>query len=169
MKTIKAGVILLIASIGFSSVAFAQQSDRATYRAAKKQADATYKAAKAQCDTMKGTSSGAEKEDCIGIAKAEQKLAKAQAEAAYKSTDKNHMNVSLAAAEVDYTKAKAKCDAMPGNVKETGAEKGVCMSKAAEARNQAIASAKAGKKAAEEGVPKKPGSSMDTRGDIGKK
>jgi len=173
-------LILSLAGIGLSSTAFAQQTstttttksqttvtqgDRTTYKAAKKQADATYKSAKKQCSSL----SGRAKADCVGIARAEQKLAKANAEAQYKPTDKNQMNVRLAAAEVDYTKAKAKCDSAPAAERQTGTAVDVCMSQAAEARNQAIANAKASKEAADEGRAKTPGKSMDTRGDIGKK
>lgn len=181
-------LILSIAGLGIASGAFAQQADtastksqtttattssrttatkgdRATYRAAKKQANDTYKTAKQQCDSL----SGRGKADCIGIAKAEQKLAKANAEAQYKPTDKNMMNAKLAAAEVDYTKAKAKCDSIPGNVQSTGNEVDLCMSRAAETRNQAIAAAKASKESADSGKVKAPNSSMDTKGDIGKK
>jgi len=171
-------LILSLAGMGLSSAAFAQQTstttksqttvtqgDRTTYKAAKKQADATYKSAKKQCSSLSGTA----KADCVGIARAEQKLAKANAEAQYKPTDKNQMNVRLATAEVDYTKAKAKCDSAPAAERQTGTAVDICMSQAAEARNQAIANAKAGKEAADEGRAKMPGKSMDTRGDIGKK
>lgn len=172
-------LILSLASMGLASAAFAQeasttttkskttvtQGDRTTYKAAKKQADATYKAAKKQCDAL----SGRAKADCVGIARAEQRLAKANAETQYKPTEKNQMNARMAAAEVDYAKAKAKCDSAPAAERQTGTAVDVCMSQAAEARNQAIANAKAGKEAAEEGRAKTPGKSMDTRGDIGKK
>lgn len=171
MKSIKT-IFLLIAGIGLSSVAFAQQGepatmtksqtattttksaattavqkgDRTSYRAAKKQADATYKTAKSQCDAMGMKDKGSE--TCVGVAKAQQKLDKANAEAMYKDTAKNRTNAHTAAAELDYAKAKVQCHSLPGDVKETGIETTNCLNKAAEARNQAVAAAKAQKKAA---------------------
>lgn len=192
MKTIKLTLAVALLGMGLSTAAYAQETmprstqtttqttttatrtdaagaqkgDRATYRAARKQADADYKAAKTRCDAI---GSSIEKENCIGIARAEERMRKAQAKAQYKPDEKSIRDAKIAAIELDYAKAKAKCETLGGNVNETGTEASMCMSRAAEARNQAAAAAKAQKKSAEKGVPVQPGSTMDTRGDIGKK
>ena len=97
-----------------------------------------YKAAKARCDGL----SGNPKDVCIAEAKAAEKKAKADAEAAYKNTDAARRNARIAAAEADYDVAHAKCGAKTGN------DKDVCNKEAKAAETKTIADAKATQKIA---------------------
>src|SRR4029079_7911852 len=70
------------------------------------------------------------------------KIAKADAEAQYKNTDKARRDARIDAAEADYKVAKAKCGAMKGN------EKDVCIKEAKATETKAKADAKASQKVA---------------------
>ncbi|MEO6351988.1 MAG: hypothetical protein ABIO19_14850, partial [Burkholderiaceae bacterium] len=108
MKKIFAKLFLCAVALGFATVAAAATDDaKAAYKTAKDSAAKTYTAARTQCDAMKGNP----KDVCVAEAKAAEKRSKAEAEAEYKNTPKEHMNARIAAADGNYAVAKAKCDA----------------------------------------------------------
>jgi len=69
-----------------------------------------------------------------------EKRAKADAKANYKHTTKAQTSALIAAADADYSVAKAKCGAKTGN------EMSVCIEEAKAAQTKAVAQAKANKK-----------------------
>jgi regulator of protease activity HflC (stomatin/prohibitin superfamily) len=69
---------------------------------------------KAQCDTMSGNA----KDVCKEEAKGKEKVAKAEADAAYKNTPKAREAARIAHADATYNVAKEKCDDLSGNQKD---------------------------------------------------
>jgi len=140
MKKILITLFLSAVTLGFVTVTSAATDEaKATYKAAKDSAAATYKAARTQCDTLKGNP----KDVCVAEAKAAEKRSKAEAEAQYKNTPKEHMNARVAAADADYDVAKVKCKAQSGNPKD------VCMKEAKAAHTKAVVDAKSSEKIGE--------------------
>jgi len=127
-----------VIAFALPAVAFGATGASSEYSAAKDRAAADYKAAKARCDGL----SGNPKDVCIAEAKAAEKKAKADAEAAYKNTDAARRSARIAAAEADYDVAHAKCAAKTGN------DKDVCNKEAKAAETKTIADAKATQKVA---------------------
>jgi hypothetical protein len=107
--------------------------------AAYKDAAAQYKADKDACATMSGNA----KDICKEQAKGKEKVAKAEADAAYKGTPKAREAARLAQADADYNVAKEKCDDLSGNQKD------VCVKEAKAAHVKAKADAKVDRVAAD--------------------
>jgi len=80
--------------------------------------------------------SGNAKYVCVETAKGKEKVAKAEAEASYKGTEKAQYDARMAKAEADYSIAKEKCDDFSGNAKD------VCVKEAKAAEVKAKANAK---------------------------
>jgi len=102
------------------------------YKAEKEKAEAQYKADKAECDSMSGNA----KDVCVKEAKGKEKVAKADAEAAYKNTEKARYDARIAKADAEYDVAKEKCDDLKGH------DKDVCVKEAKAAYTRAKADAK---------------------------
>ena len=113
--------------------------------AAFKSAAAQYKTDKEACKSMTGNA----KDVCIEQAKGKEKVAKAEADAAYKNTPKARESARIAHADADYNVAKEKCDDLAGNQKD------VCVKEAKAMHTKAKADAKVDRVAA------------DTRNDVG--
>ena len=94
------------------------------------------KVTRAKCDSLTGDG----KDVCVEEAKGVEKRAKADAKANYKHTTKAQTSALIAAADADYSVAKAKCGAKTGN------DMSVCVEEAKAAQTKAIAEAKAHKK-----------------------
>src|SRR6266542_3225277 len=84
------------------------------YDTAVRNAETQYKIDKDAC----GTRSGNAKDICLAEASGKEKIAKADAEAAYKSTPKAREDASIARAEATHNVAKEKCDDLSGNAKD---------------------------------------------------
>jgi hypothetical protein len=97
-----------------------------------KNAEAQYKTDKAACDGLKGNA----KDICTEEAKGKEKVAKAEANAAYENTPKARETARLARADATYEVAKEKCDDLAGNAKD------VCVKEAKAAHVKAQADAK---------------------------
>jgi hypothetical protein len=97
-----------------------------------KSAEAQYKSDKDACKSMSGNA----KDVCMKEAKGKEKIAKAEAKAAYENTPKARENARLAHAEATYDVAKEKCDDMKGN------DKDVCVKEAKAQYTKAKADAK---------------------------
>jgi hypothetical protein len=128
----------LVIGLAVPTIAIAATMTSQEYSQAKERAATDYKAAIARCDSL----SGNPKDVCKAEAKALEVKAKAEAEAAYKNTDKARRDARLEIAEADYAVAKAKCGALAGNTKD------VCVKEAKAAEIKAKADAKATEKIA---------------------
>ena len=106
--------------------------DKAARDQAIKSAEATYKADKDACKSLSGNA----KDICMQEAKGKEKVAKAEAKAAYEGTPKARESARLARAEATYDVAKEKCDDMSGNQKD------VCVKQAKATYTKAKADAK---------------------------
>ncbi|MGZ9031304.1 MAG: hypothetical protein ACXW2G_08015, partial [Burkholderiaceae bacterium] len=113
----------LSAGLGFAGVGMAQMQSPAIYPApmskadytqALKDVDAKYKTANKACATLTGNP----KDICGAEATGNQKVAKAQAEAAYKHTPKAREHARVAYAEASYKVAIERCDDLAGNPKD---------------------------------------------------
>jgi hypothetical protein len=113
--------------------------DKAARDQAIKAADAAYKADKEACNSLSGNA----KDVCMEEAKGKEKVAKAEAKAAYDGTPKAREDARLARAEATYEVAKEKCDDMSGNQKD------VCVKEAKAAYTKAKADAKVDRVAAD--------------------
>jgi len=137
MNKLLAGALIGAASLTFATTAMAVTGQtRASYNAALDKASADYKMARDKCDALAGNG----KDVCVEEAKGMEKRAKADAKANYKHTTKAQTSALIAAADADYSVAKAKCGAKTGN------EMSVCIEEAKAAQTKAVAQAKANKK-----------------------
>jgi len=84
------------------------------YDTAVKNAEAQYKVDKDACSTRSSNANDV----CVAEANGKEKVAKADAEAAYKNTPKAREDMRDARAEANYNVAKQKCDALAGNPKD---------------------------------------------------
>src|SRR5450631_2219433 len=109
------------------------------YDTAIKNAEAQYKTDKDACSSRTANA----KDICLAEANGKEKIAKADAEAAYKSTPKAREDMRDTRAEATYNVAKQKCDALAGNPKD------VCVKEADAALVKAKADAKVDRVAAD--------------------
>jgi hypothetical protein len=109
------------------------------YDTAVKNADSQYKADKDACNSKGGNA----KEICLADAAGKEKVAKADAEAAYKNTPKAHEDARIARAEANHSVAKLKCNDLSGNSKD------VCVKEADATLAKAKADAKVDRVAAD--------------------
>lgn len=138
---------LMISLFAAAGIAFAGAASGAAstgishddYKARVDQATTQYKADKEQCKALSGNA----KDVCMEEAKGKEKIAKADAEAAYKNTDGARYDARVARVEADYAVAKEKCDDLNGNAKD------VCVKEAKAAEVKGKADAKVNKVSSE--------------------
>lgn len=104
-----------------------------------KNSDMQYKTEKDACASRSGNA----KDICLAEAKGKEKVAKADAEAAYKNTPKEREDARITRAEATYDVAKEKCDELSGNSKD------VCVKEANAALVKSKADAKVDRVSAE--------------------
>ena len=104
-----------------------------------KNADTQYKTEKDACASRSGNA----KDICLAEAKGKEKVAKADAEVAYKNTPKLREDARVTRADASYDVAKEKCDELSGNSKD------VCVKEANAALVKAKADAKVDRVAAD--------------------
>jgi hypothetical protein len=109
------------------------------YDTAIRNADAQYKIDKDACSSRSGNA----KDICLAEASGREKVAKADAEAAYANTPKARESARVARGEATYNIAKEKCDELAGNAKD------VCLKEADAALVKAKADAKVDRVAAD--------------------
>src|SRR6266508_5574638 len=109
------------------------------YDTAVRNAETQYKADKDACASR----SGHAKDICMAEASGREKVAKADAEAAYKNTPKAREDARVARAEATHNVAKEKCDDLTGNAKD------ICVKEADAALVKAKADAKVDRVAAD--------------------
>jgi hypothetical protein len=84
------------------------------YETANKNAEAQYKMDKDACSSRSGNA----KDICLADATGREKVAKADADAAYQNTPKAREGARVTRAEATYSVAKEKCDNLSGNSKD---------------------------------------------------
>ena len=84
------------------------------YDTAFKNAETQYKMDKDACSSRSGNA----KDICVAEANGKEKIAKADAEAAYKSTPKAREDARVTRADATYNVAKQRCDELSGNPKD---------------------------------------------------
>ena len=133
--------VLLSVGLGFAGVGMAQLHSpkaypaplsKADYTQAIKDADAQYKIDSKACASLAKNA----KDICAAEATGNQKVAKAQAEAAYKNTPKDREHARVTYAEASYKVAIERCDDLAGNPKD------VCVKEAKSALVKGKADAK---------------------------
>lgn len=127
---------LILAAMFCLPAAQAGLTSKDDYKANKTRIDVDYKAAKAACAPMSGNA----KDVCGEEAKANEKIALAEAEFAHTGTTSDSNKVIVARAESAYAVAKEKCDDKSGN------DKDVCVKQAKAIETKALADVKLGKK-----------------------
>jgi hypothetical protein len=132
--------LLAAASLTVATGAWAETGSKNSRDAAVRNAEAEYKMDKATCDKLSGNA----KDVCIEVAKGQEKVAKAEAEAAYDNTPKAREKVRVARADAAYDVAKEKCDDLAGNAKD------VCVKEAKASHVKALADAKVERTVSEE-------------------
>lgn len=133
MNQLHITAIALAVGFAFSTGAMAKGMSTGEYKSDKRGIETEYKSAKANCDSFSGNA----KDICMAQAQGKEHVAKAELEARYKPSAKNHYQARIAQAEADYAVAKEKCDDKDGNVKD------VCLKEAEAAQTTARANAKA--------------------------
>lgn len=113
-------------------LAQAAPMSKADHEAGQTRIGASYKADKAACDDRAGNA----KDVCVEEAKAREKVASAELEAAYTGKPADHYKLFEVRAQTDYAVAKERCDDHAGNTKD------VCMKEAQAAETKALADAK---------------------------
>jgi len=121
------------------AVAPAAPISKDAYDLAVKNAEAQGKVDKDACSSKSGNA----KDICLAEANGKEKVAKANAEAAYKVTPKAREDARVARAEATHAVAKEKCDDLSGNAKD------VCVKEADAALVKAKADAKVDRVAAD--------------------
>jgi len=124
--------LVICVGVAFASSSGAATMSKDAYNAEQDRIKADYKADRERCAGMSGNA----KDICVETAKGKEKVAKAEAEAAYKGTEKARYDARIAHAEADYAVAKEKCDDFSGNAKD------VCVKEAKAAEVKARADAK---------------------------
>jgi hypothetical protein len=136
-------LLALIAAAGFcfagATTAAGTPQDKAARDQAIKGAEATYKADAESCKSLSGNA----KDICAEEAKGKEKIAKAEADAAYEATPKARESARLARADATYEVAKEKCDDLAGNAKD------VCLKEAKAVHTRAKADARVDRVAAD--------------------
>lgn len=131
----KFNMTAVAAAIGviFSTGVMAETMSKDAYKAAKDGITTEYAAGKTHCDSLSDNT----KDICIAEAKGKEKIDKAELEARYEPTTKNHYKAQVAKAEANYAVANEKCDNQVGN------DKDICVkeAKAVETRIKADAEA----------------------------
>ncbi|MFO1304016.1 MAG: hypothetical protein U1F54_09815 [Burkholderiales bacterium] len=124
---------------GAASAQTTTPHDKAARDQAIKSAEVQYKADKDACKSLSGNA----KDICMEEAKGKEKVAKAEANAAYENTPKARENARVAHADATYEVAKEKCDDLSGNQKD------VCVKEAKAQHTKAKADAKVDRVAGE--------------------
>jgi hypothetical protein len=131
--------MIAAAGLAFAGGASAQTMNKDAHDMAIKNAEQQYKADKDACGQLSGNA----KDICIEEAKGKEKIAKADAEAAFSNTPKTREAARVARADANYNVAKEKCDDFSGNAKD------VCTKEAKAAHVRATADAKVDRVAAD--------------------
>jgi hypothetical protein len=131
--------LLSAAGLALAGGAGAQAMSKDAHDNAYKSAESQYKMDKEACNSLSGNA----KDVCVEEAKGKEKVAKADADAAFKNTPKAREAARTAHADAVYQVAKEKCDDLAGNAKD------VCVKEAKAAHVKATADAKVDRVAAD--------------------
>jgi hypothetical protein len=103
-----------VAAQMYASKTVSTTMSKDSYTTAKANADSQYKADKDACSSLSGNA----KDICIAEAKGKDKVALADAEAAYQNTAKHRQSARVAHVQAAYDVAIEKCDDLAGNTKD---------------------------------------------------
>jgi len=132
VKTPSKKLIALLLGLSCCALASAQTMTKEENKASEEKIEAEYKAADKACNTFSGNA----KDICVLEAKGNEKVAKANLNAAYKPSAKARRAVLDTKAEAAYAVAKERCDDLAGNPKD------ICLKEAKAAEVSAMADAK---------------------------
>ena len=124
--------LMVCAGVAFATSSGAATMSKDAYNAEMTRIKADYKADREHCSGLSGNA----KDICVETAKGKEKVAKADADAAYEGTPKAREAARVARADASYAVAKEKCDDFSGNAKD------VCVKEAKAAEVKAKADAK---------------------------
>jgi len=139
MKLTPIAALLAAGMLAATPSMAADDAAKKNYQAEKNRIEATYKGDAERCKSLSGNA----KDVCQAEAKGKEKVAKADAYAAYRGTDAARKDAAVARAEAEYSIAKEKCDDLAGNPKD------VCLKEAKALQTKAKADAKANAKVSE--------------------
>ena len=140
MKPTRRLLAMIVAStLGAMGAAHSQTMNKEAHDAAYKAAEAQYKSDQAGCSSLSQNA----KDVCTEEAKGREKVAKADADAAYEGTPKAREAARIARADATYSVDKEKCDDLSGNAKD------VCVKEAKAVYVKAKAEAKVDRVAAD--------------------
>lgn len=139
MRLTKLALALTAVGLIASGGASAQPMSKEAHEQAIQRAETQYKQDKSSCDTLSGNA----KDVCMEQAKGKEKVAKADADAAYRNTPQAREAALLTRADAAYEVAKERCDDLSGNPKD------VCLKEAKAAEVKAKADAKVDRAAAD--------------------
>ena len=131
MKTLKAAILTLTASLALGTAARADDMKKAEYKAAEATIESDYRAGKAACESFSGNA----KDICVAEAKGKQDVAKAELVAQNKPSAKHSHGVAIAKSDAIYAIAIERCDDKAGN------DKDVCVKEAKAAKVHSLANA----------------------------
>ena len=110
----KAKLLMLTLAMSCTFASNAMATTRAEFKTEKDRITTDYKASKVKCGSLKANA----KDICMSEAKGVEKIAKAEAEAAYTPSARNTEKVAMAKVDAMYSTAKEKCDDLSGNAKD---------------------------------------------------
>lgn len=131
--------LMITAGLGIAASASAQTTSKDTYAMAKKHAESQYVVDKGACASLSGNA----RDICFAEARGNERMARADAEAARTNTPKARQNARVAHAQAAYDVSIEKCDDLAGNVKD------VCVKEAKAALVKGKANAKVDRVAAD--------------------
>jgi hypothetical protein len=116
-KSLWIGGALALAAVaaGAAPAAMTKQAYKQAYKQAGDRIATQYKAEQAACNRVRGNS----RDLCMLQAKAHRQVAQAQLEAQYKPSPEADRKAMDAKAAADYALAKARCDGLKGNAKDS--------------------------------------------------
>jgi hypothetical protein len=114
-KTLWIGGVLALGAMAAGAATAPAAMTRQAYKQAGHRIDAQYKAERAACKRVRGDS----RDLCMLQAKAHQQVAQAQLQAQYKPGPEADRKAMEAKADADYAVAKAKCDDLKGNARDS--------------------------------------------------
>lgn len=133
MHRLHTGIAAVAIAMAFGSTAMAQGMSKEAFKSARDGIAAEYKAAKKACANLAGNA----EDICEAEASGEEKIARADLDAAYKPSREATYEARVARADADLAVAKERCDDSAGNVKD------VCLKEAEAASVAAKSAAKA--------------------------
>ena len=136
---INPSLLIILAMTGLSGAARADTSSKEAYDTANSEADLNFETAKQKCQSFSGNA----QDICLTEAKGNHSVARAQAEANYKGTERARLKAAKSKVEAEYQVAEERCDDLSGNRKD------ICQQEAKAEKTKGYEAAKLASKNAE--------------------